>query len=63
MDQTCGIDLLVGALIHVSKIQNDAWLLLSGARASIMEANNRQVTTVFTVQLSFHHRHSTNRVS
>ena len=29
----------------------------------IMEADDRQVTTVFTVQPSFHHRHSTNRVS
>ena len=31
--------------------------------AGIMKADNRQVTTVFTVQPSFHHRHSTNRVS
>ena len=31
--------------------------------ADIMEADDRQVTTVFTVQPSFHHRHSTNRVS
>ena len=31
--------------------------------ASIIEADDRQVTTVFTVQLSFHHRHSTNPVS
>ena len=29
----------------------------------IMEADGRQVTTVFTEQPSFHHRHSTNRVS
>ena len=29
----------------------------------IMEADDRQVTTVFTVQPSFHHRHSTNRVT
>ena len=28
-----------------------------------MEVDDRQMTTVFTVQLSFHHRHSTNRVS
>ena len=28
--------------------------------AGIMEADHRQVTTVFTVQPSFHHRHSTN---
>ena len=32
-------------------------------RAGIMEADDRQVTTVFTVQPSFHHRRSTNRVS
>ena len=31
--------------------------------AGIIEADDRQVTTVFTVQPSFHHRHSTNRVS
>ena len=31
--------------------------------AGIMEADDRQVTTVFTVQPPFHHRHSTNRVS
>ena len=31
--------------------------------AGIMEADDRQVTTVFTVQPSFHHRHSTNPVS
>ena len=31
--------------------------------AGIMETDDRQVTTVFTVQPSFHHRHSTNRVS
>ena len=29
----------------------------------IMEADYRQVTTVFTVQPSFHHRHSTNLIS
>ena len=31
--------------------------------AGIMEADDHQVTTVFTVQPSFHHRHSTNPVS
>ena len=31
--------------------------------AGIMEADDRQVTTVLTVQPSFRHRHSTNRVS
>ena len=31
--------------------------------AGIMEADYRQVTTIFTVQPSFHHLHSTNRVS
>ena len=33
------------------------------AGAGIMEADDCQVTTVFTVQPSFHHRHSTDRVS
>ena len=37
--------------------------VVSSPGASIMEAYDRQVTTVFTVQQSFHHRHSTNRVS
>ena len=31
--------------------------------AGIKEADDRQVTTVFTVQPSFHHRSSTKRVS
>ena len=31
--------------------------------AGIKEADDSQVTTVFTVQPPFHHRHSTNRVS
>ena len=31
--------------------------------AGIMEADDRQVTTVFTGQPSFHHRHSTNPIS
>ena len=31
--------------------------------AGIIEADDCQVTTVFTVQPSFHHWHSTNRVS
>ena len=44
------------------------WLTLSSLRttttsgAGITEADDRQVTTVFTVLPSFHHRHSTNRV-
>ena len=36
---------------------------LSTPGAGIMEANDYPVTTVFTVQPSFPHRHSTNRVS
>ena len=31
--------------------------------SGIMEDDDGQETTVFTVQPSFHHRHSTNRVS
>ena len=34
-----------------------------GPGAGIMEDDDRRVTTVFTVQPSFHHRHSTNRIS
>ena len=37
--------------------------LRSRSGVDIMEADDRQVTTVFTVQLSFQHQHSTNRVS
>ena len=36
---------------------------LSNPGAGIMEADERQMTTVFTVQPSFHHRHSSNPVS
>ena len=36
---------------------------LSQPAASIMEAEDHQVTTVFTVQPSFHHRYSTNWIS
>ena len=39
------------------------WLEFLHPGAGIMEADDRQVTTVFTVQPSFHHRHSTNPVS
>ena len=35
--------------------------LLSVAGTGIMEADDHQVTTVFTIQPSFHHRHSTNQ--
>ena len=35
----------------------------SAPGAGVTEADDRQVTTVFTVQPSFHHRHSTNQVS
>ena len=34
-----------------------------GPGAGIMKADDRQVTTIFTVQPSFHHRHSKNRVT
>ena len=35
----------------------------SNPGAGIMEADYLQVTTLFTIQPSFHHRHSANRVS
>ena len=54
----------------VSSVKSLIWLgcqldrgLLQTPGAGIMEADDRQVTTVFTVQPSFHHRHSTNPVS
>ena len=52
-----------GLLTHMqsSHVCNDQ-SLTARAGAGIMEADDRQVTTVFTVQPSFHHRHSTNRV-
>ena len=43
----------------IARIRGNA--RISGA--GIKEADDRQVTTVFTVQPPFHHRHSTNRVS
>ena len=39
---------------------NDSPAKIPGA--GIMQADDRQMTTVFTVQPLFHHRHSTNRV-
>ena len=69
------VDLLFG-LSHTSDVRfgipvatlSGVWRYRISARigrpgAGIMEADDRQVTTVFTVQPSFHHRHSTNRVS
>ena len=50
------------SLVQLDKVKTP-WVrqgLKSGV--GIMEANNRQVTTAFTVQPSFHHQHSTNRV-
>ena len=35
----------------------------TGPGVGIMEADDHQVTTVFTIQPSFHYRHSTNQVS
>ena len=48
---------------HTVTTLDHAHLSLLTPGAGIMEADDRQVTTVFTVQPSFHHRHSTNRVS
>ena len=39
------------------------WLTCQASGAGTMEADDHQVATVFTVQPSFHHQHSTNRVS
>ena len=45
-------------------LQKDPWREReSNPGAGVMVADDHQVTTVFTVQPSFHHRHSTNRVS
>ena len=44
----------------VALVNHREWL---SAWGNITEPDDRQVTTVFTVQPSFHHRHSTNRVS
>ena len=38
-------------------------VLIGGSGTGVMEADDRQVTTVFTVQPSFGHRQSTNSVS
>ena len=53
-DALCGRISLFGAQLAVLKHLGPV---------SCIEADDRQVTTVFTVQPSFHHRHSTNRVS
>ena len=56
--------------LNITEVLSKAWNVvseqidsLSWPGAGIMEADDRQVTTVFTVQQSVHHRHSTNRVS
>ena len=46
---------------HVAKVFGCQALHEGGLGAGIMEADDCQVTTVFTVQPSFYHRHSTNR--
>ena len=58
--QNSGTSLLSG-FVHKQSLFVDDKLGKPGA--GIMEADHRQVKIVFTVQLSSHHRHSTNRVS
>ena len=53
-----------GPVPGMTRPGKDSWRKReSNQGAGIMEADHRQMTTVFTVQPSFHHRHSTNRVS
>ena len=54
--------LFLGCLTSQQHLQRNVYLAI-GPGAGITEADDRQVTTVFTVQPSFHHRHLTNRVS
>ena len=51
------------ALDGQSLDEDEDEVILTQAGAGIMEADDLQVLTVFTFQPSFHHRHSTNRVS
>ena len=62
-DIDCYHDNDEGALCQAVNTRQSRAKRESGAVAGIMEADDRQVTTVFTVQSSFHHRHSSNRVS
>ena len=57
----CPCNLQVFADLLLFSVSTIAVLLASGA--GIMAADDRQVTTVFTVRPSSHHRYSTNRVS
>ena len=50
-------------LTAVTRTLPCCWLACQTPGAGIMVADDRQVTTVFTVQPSFHHRHSTNQIS
>ena len=50
-------------LVTAVSFRTEKPLLQFSPGAGIMEADDRQVTTVFTGQPSFHHRHSTKRVS
>ena len=51
------------AVFHLRLYFVSALIVEGTSWAGIMEADDSKVTTVFTVQPSFHHRHSTNRVS
>ena len=54
---------VVHSILLVCLVATSPRILIQWSGAGIMEADDRQVTTVFTVQPSFRHRHSTNRVS
>ena len=61
-DPTLGVRFSTARIVDkIAALRRGVVKMVSGA--SIMEADDRQVTTVFTVQPSFRHRHSTNRVS
>ena len=48
---------------HMTSLSFSSNMAMVCPGAGIMEADDRPVTTVFTVKPSFHHRHSTNWVS
>ena len=58
-----GRRLTVLQTLQVVDIELQTLQVVDASGACIMEADNRQVTIVFTVQPSFHHLHSTHRVS
>ena len=68
--KSCGGDIIIHEAMQqpsgfsfVVVSRSDSNVPAVGLGAGITDADDRQATTVFTVQPSFHHRRSINRIS